>query len=277
MRPITLRARTKVAHLLPFLGEFGETFLELLNLTVGALQLWACFGFYVNRFDCCYVSACWCFFFTSIVNCFVCVFMVVESRIHFKHMLHDNVEDSLQQDELGALQREGTESIVYFFANLTFAVGSIFYLPGIYEHDYRNDITWGTSLFLIGSALFGCGAYINSLGLYVKGTVGHQPTTLNLAVVSLFSTTAGCYAFVVGSFFYYPELEGEKCEEEPQWNHTDFGTHWYVAGSAFFLVSCLCNIFVAHMKKRMPKGKVSPHSSTTIAECKGSVEISSAP
>eukprot|EP00966_Prymnesium_polylepis_P125660 2905115-Prymnesium_polylepis.2 len=89
------------------------------------------------------------------------------------------------------------------------------------------------------------GAYINALGLYVKGTLGAQSITVNVAVFSLFSTTCGCYSFVVrahphsthtgldgtianmvGSFFYYPELEGEDCGEEPQWNHTDFGTKW---------------------------------------------------
>eukprot|EP00966_Prymnesium_polylepis_P267394 6177288-Prymnesium_polylepis.1 len=48
MRSITLRARTKVAHFLPFLGDFGETFLELLNLTIAVIQFWACFGFYVR-------------------------------------------------------------------------------------------------------------------------------------------------------------------------------------------------------------------------------------
>eukprot|EP00966_Prymnesium_polylepis_P209520 4853539-Prymnesium_polylepis.1 len=30
------------------------------------------------------------------------------------------------------------ESVVYFFANVVFVLGSIFFLPGVYEHDYRN-------------------------------------------------------------------------------------------------------------------------------------------
>ena len=64
-------------------------------------------------------------------------FLVTHAGKHLKHQSHEQLE------EVGQVCREVFESFLYLLSGITFAAGSILFLPGVYEHDERNDLTSG--------------------------------------------------------------------------------------------------------------------------------------
>ena len=128
----------------------SEESVELCGLVLAILQLVACPGFYpTTAFPAVsYKAACWLFFVTSVCSVLILTHSMLESR-HFlvthagKHLMHLSHE---QLEEVGQVHREVFESFLYLLSGITFAAGSILFLPGVYEHDERNDLTSGHTL-----------------------------------------------------------------------------------------------------------------------------------
>lgn len=146
-----------------------------------------------------YESACWEFFITALLNTFASALSWREAAVH--HATH--------AAEAGRLEREQIESALYFVAHAVFLIGATLYLPQVNDSNYRSDVAWGTHTFLTGSCLFAAGAFVNGLGLFMKGRMADSSADDLYACGSLFATTIGCYCFVAGTMFYYPELEPE--------------------------------------------------------------------
>lgn len=80
------------------------------------------------------------------------------------------------------------------------------------------------------------------------------------AVLALFGNTTGSYCFVIGSFFFYPQIQSEpvgglRCRIATDWNLLDVGTHFFVLGSAMFVLSTIVNVFHALRKVSLLYGK----------------------
>jgi hypothetical protein len=233
-----------------------ELVLEAINVCVAVCQLAACFGFYSTCTEDQYKNACYAFLITSIIN-------VILMSMDIK----ENCEFQGESAAVYALhQREVLESVLYWIGNVVFAIASVLFLPGVYEHSEHNDLTEGTALFLAGSALFGIGAFFNALSIVSTQAFEDQGCKALIAIVSVGLTTLGCYAFVAGSLFYFPEVDADvepvppatdasSCAAKQQWKNVDFGTHNYVIGSVCFLISALLGVLNAHLKKQDEKPK----------------------
>jgi hypothetical protein len=241
MRVVSLRVKRSYLHAL-----YGEMAHEILNLAISIAQLVACFGFYTTATAKEYDAACWNFFVTSMVNT-----MLSAVAAHEAYRF-----DGMTEVKRVAHERELIETSLAVIGNMMFAIGSILFLPAVYEHDERNDLTAGTALFLAGSLLFGIGSFFNVLGLLSVKALEHEPITFHVGVFSILLVTLGCYAFVSGSYFYFPQLEpesdgGTDCGVTQTWNNIDFGTHQYVVGSSCFLASALLNLVNSLLKRRL--------------------------
>ena len=270
--------RTRKHLLYEFVSEEKA---ELIGLLLSVAQLAACPGFYPDAGTTYYKASCWIFFVTSVVGSLISGHAALESRHFLVTHAGSLAEQSSQQqnEERGQVRRELTESVLYLLSGVTFSIGSILFLPSVYENvNEINDLTGGTSLFLAGSVLLAMAAYVNSLSVVVKGTLANNPLPTQLGVLSLFTTLAGAVAYCMGTLGYYPEFDAsEGCTT--QWSPLEVGTNLYVIGAVLFVVSGVLNLSIAFVKERQHRsekgfaGRLSGlqptaqlHSSTTTSK-----------
>lgn len=244
---VTWRARKLCLY-----GVLSEEKIELSGLLLSIAQLAACPGFYPDAGSAYYNAACWIFFLTSVGSSCIAGHAAIETRRFLVTHAGSLAQHSSQQqnEELGQVRRELAESVLYLLSGITFSIGSILFLPSVYEHvNEINDITAGTSLFLAGSMLLATAAYVNSLSVVVKGTLSSNPLPAQLGVLSLFTTLAGSIAYCMGTLGYYPEFQTSSgCST--QWSPLVVGTHLYVIGAVLYVVSGILNLSIALVKAR---------------------------
>merc|ERR1711862_19596 len=151
----------------------------------------------------------------------------------------------LNAQEEGEKQQEFFESCAFFFGNLCFAAGSILFLPEVYEHDGRNDLTKGTACFLAGSMLFCLASFIDAVGMTEVGSLQSQTRDKKIALLALLLTGLGGVLFAVGSVLYFPDFDRRSISScngkkvDTQWNLITGGTHFYVVGAGLFTFSAI--------------------------------------
>lgn len=233
-------ARLRIGYVFKYVGE--ET-LEALNALLAALQLAACPGFYPTASTRYYWTACYLFLATSLVGGIIQVHALLESAQFLTHHARGAAQPS--EAEIGRSEREVCESVCYLASSLLFAAGSVLFLPDVYEHNERNDLTAGTALFLAGSLLLQLAAFVNLLSVSVTGRM-HKFGSEELGVLSLLCSQAGSAAYSMGSLGYFPQLEGDGSK----WNPLTVGTNLYVIGAALYLVGGMLNCALVVIKRR---------------------------
>lgn len=225
----------------------GEIFFEGYNVAVAVAQFIACFGFFPTAGAAFYEAACVIFAVTCFFGMFQSIMNILEVRAHWK--------ESMTEDEKSMNRRERLEGWMYAIGMLAFVVGAIMFLPEVYEHDERTDLTAGTWLFVGGSCLFWFATFVNSLSVMVHH-VAVRTTNDRLHVYPILSLGFGQFgsiAFIVGSFFYFPQVNCEECE----WQSIYMGTYLYVIGAAFFVGGAASNMLLSIAKRRVQALKAS--------------------
>jgi len=248
MAPQVVMTRKRSFKEAPGCGFFctGEILFEVYNLVIAVAQLVACFGFFpdagkignANFYD----VACWIFAVTCFLGGISSSRSILEIRSQWK-------PGKMTDDEKSVNRRERLESWMYAVGMFAFTIGAILFLPEVYEHSERNDLTAGTAMFVFGSTLFWFATFINSLSLnvhHLKLFNTNERITV-YGTVSLGFSQFGSIAFVAGSIFYFPEAPCEECE----WKSIYIGTYLYVIGAAFFLGAAMCNLALAYAKRIM--------------------------
>jgi len=200
------------------------------------------------------------FFVTSVIGSLISGHAVLESRSFLVTHAGSLTEHSRQEqiDEVGQTRRELVENFLYFLSGITFSVGSILFLPSVYDIDGHLVGTEGTALFLTGSLLLAMAAYVNSLSVVVKGTLSSNPLPVQLGIFSLFTTLAGSILYSMGSMGYFPEVGADE-SEWPAW-----GTALYIIGAVMYVMSGGINLLIAYIKKvqdlerKAPGGRLIP-------------------
>jgi len=241
MQLVTLRCRKSFRI-------YSEWVHELFSVLLAAAQFVACFGFFTTSSMAFYESACWVFFWTSAISAFLAAHGLYESW----HGL-----GQLSAEEKGKAQREHMENGLFTGGNLMFAVGSILFLPGVYEHDERNDLEAGTWLFLLGSFSFLVAAFVNSLGVSVVGTLESQTHMKQAAVLALGLEVLAGTLFITGSVLFFPQIDDASCGAanvckmtKPTWPVINVGTAFYVIGAGCGLVGAVTGMYLAIAKKK---------------------------
>lgn len=222
----------------------GEIFFEVYNFAIAVAQFVACFGFFTDAGPVFYETACVIFAVTCFLGAIQSGSSILEIRAHFS--------EDMTADEKSHNRRERAEGWMYLIGGLAFVVGAILFLPVVYEHDERNDLTAGTWLFVLGSLLFWFATFVNSLSVIVHHMAVHSINERIhvYGIVTLGFGQFGSIAFITGSFFYFPQVDCEECD----WNTIDVGTYLYVLGAALFMVAAASNVLLAIAKQRL-KGR----------------------
>lgn len=164
------------------------------------------------------------------------------------------------------LARELEQNWTYVFGSVIFAIGSLLYLPSIYEGVANEDtcIKWGTILFVAGSCCFIVATVINAITVSVHGTWLVQELTTKLALASLWCSLVGGTMYAVGSVLFFPQIDGSGSK----WNTVNLGTHYFVAGGSGYLAGAIINlalVVVKHSKENHPHHEVHKQLTTPPA------------
>jgi len=230
----------------------GEILFEGYNFVVAVAQFIACFGFFPTAGAVFYEAACVIFAVTCFVGAIQSCRSILEVRAHWK--------EDMTADEKSMNRRERLEGWMYAIGMMAFFIGAIMFLPEVYEHDERTDLTVGTWLFVLGSILFWLATFVNSLSVMVHH-MAVRTISDRLHVYPLVSLACGQFgsiAFIVGSFFYFPEVNCEECE----WQSIYMGTYLYVIGAFFFMGGAASNMLLALAKRRLKAVKASKEASS---------------
>lgn len=229
----------------------SEEVMEYVALLVALVQFVSCFGFYPDMGEY-YVPAVWGFIITSVVNLFINVQDLYDSIEFLEKHVKPKITKA-EEEELGHHERETLEGAIFTTSTLTFIVGSVFFLPSVYELSEEFYLTMGTWLFFIGSLLLVFATYINSLNISVHGRFFSDlnPKQNQLAVLSLFWGLAGSISYSIGCVGFFPEfaVDGEK------WNPLTAGTDAFVLGALFYVVEGITNILNARVKHEQERGE----------------------
>lgn len=172
--------------------------------------------------------------------------------------------------EKGAVTLEVLENTMYLGGSVAFLAGSVIYRPNggrpkmdldqlsrelslgekafsmdQYCRHYANNELWGSVLFIVGSAMFASGAFLN--GLHQR-KFDQWASRMRSAVTSCYF--GGSLLSLVGSTAFLPHL---GCDD----SMVSLGAWCFIVGSLFFVVgSCLSLLRTAYIL-RDPEGEFS--------------------
>mmetsp|Transcript_25432 Transcript_25432/g.73367 ORF Transcript_25432/g.73367 Transcript_25432/m.73367 type:complete len:353 (+) Transcript_25432:89-1147(+) len=151
-----------------------------------------------------YRGGIWCFIIASIMHLMISIFQSWESS-------------SARWRSPGMIHSELAENILYCTAGVSYFVGSILWLPGLYSNPMR--LLWGhataTWFFIWGSFALVVGSYWNAVGVIETNTLARTRIPIwvrRCASVALCCTAVGGSLFVAGSFLFRPGFKN-SCEE----------------------------------------------------------------
>jgi len=226
------------AHVDPQHGHIGEWAVELTALICNLAFLIGSV-FFLPHFDTgIYSAGCWLFIIGSVLNFGIA-----------GHTLHENVHTALKHGELRDQERsEILEAAMYVCASLLYAVGCIFFLPGI----DANFPQYGPWICIVGSFNLVFAAYFNQIGMLTDKSdsekVGlypkHFDTVQLLYKVGLAHTLCGAVLFTCGCFLFLPRLScNATCETS-----AGVGTVLFISGSIFFVMQSGASILALYLK-----------------------------
>lgn len=158
---------------------------------------------------------------------------------------------------------EFQEHMAFAISGLLFAVGSIFYIPGIGGTDDPNveylDQSYGSWIFLCGSFGFAVASYCNACAMADNKDETKMTDVYllchKLHVTGLLCSQLGSMFFFSGSFLYRPGL-ANHCEDETgvaaKWctSSADTGTWLYVIGSILFFIESILSFACSALKHK---------------------------
>ncbi|KNC82560.1 hypothetical protein SARC_05156 [Sphaeroforma arctica JP610] len=135
-------------------------------------------------------------------------------------------------------------AVVYSIAAITFVVGSFFFVP-----EYENTAV-GSWLFVWGSVLYGFGACINMLQVYLKSSA----VLIQLLMFTSAQFLIGSVLFLVGSVVFLLDIQDPR----PVYIIDTFAGWLFIVGSILFVGGALTNALRAkyshrHENKMGPK------------------------
>lgn len=222
--PVSLRKR----ELYIFFHEFVHVLIELINAIA---MLVACWGFY-TWFAIFYTAAVWIFVGTSILGMVFAINAVIEEIRHYEKLTAEEKEAQKYK-----VQREMLPNLIYVAGNAAFIAGSVLFLPEVFDNpglDADNIIMWGTILFIAGSVLFTIASFFNALVIHINGQWKHHDIH-KLGIISLVLNFIGGELYAIGSVLFFSYFEPPTGAAEPAWSTVDVGTHYFIAGAAFFV------------------------------------------
>mmetsp|Transcript_88191 Transcript_88191/g.205194 ORF Transcript_88191/g.205194 Transcript_88191/m.205194 type:complete len:262 (-) Transcript_88191:62-847(-) len=176
-----------------------------------------------------FLTGCGLFVMGSLIYCGICTFSLIESV-----------------REKGFRTFEACENALYLVGSGVFVVGTIMYWPpeahhkgiewlvesislGVYFNLFTPEFE-GTLLFILGSFLFVCAAFVNGLD---QQTFDSSESRLLGATTSLYM--AGSLLFVMGSVAFLPDM---GCSEQM----LTVGAWCFVAGSVLYTVGSVISL-----------------------------------
>lgn len=233
---------------------------ELFNLAMCLMQFVASFSFYTDSSHTFYSFGCFLFFVTSVIQVLQNLESMLETYRKWKQLREgkDGIPQSSMKSSVKFALHE-LESCIYLLGALTFAAGSIFFLPHVHEHYVHASmsITIGSLLFSAGSFLFGMAVLVNAASLPKLSEENLFKKGGLLARWILGCDQLACELYIAGSVLYFPQLQG-ACRTE--WNIADLGTHLYVTGAGLFLLSSLVHMQLVKLKKNAKASSHRPYS-----------------
>eukprot|EP00746_Dinoflagellata_sp_MGD_P067851 gnl/MRDRNA2_/MRDRNA2_28017_c0_seq1.p1 gnl/MRDRNA2_/MRDRNA2_28017_c0~~gnl/MRDRNA2_/MRDRNA2_28017_c0_seq1.p1 ORF type:complete len:269 (+),score=25.07 gnl/MRDRNA2_/MRDRNA2_28017_c0_seq1:108-914(+) len=239
---------------------------ELFNLAMCLMQFVASFSFYTGSSDTFYSLGCLVFFLTSVIQVLQNLESMLETYRKWKQLQegkNDTPESSMKRSLKFALHE--FESCLYLLGALTFAVGSIFFLPHVHQHFMHasRSLTMGSLLFTAGSFLFGMAVLVNAASLPKLSEENLFKKGGLLGRWILGCDQLACELYIAGSVLYFPQLEG-ACPTE--WKIADLGTQLYIMGSGLFLLSSVLHIQLVKLKKNAKRSYYSCEDEEAVVE-----------
>uniref|UniRef100_A0A7S1PZV2 YrhK domain-containing protein n=1 Tax=Alexandrium catenella TaxID=2925 RepID=A0A7S1PZV2_ALECA len=208
-------------------------------------------------------SVCFLYSDTGIYSAGVWLF-IIASVINFGlagHTLHEHVHTASNHVEIRDQERsEILEAVMYVSSSLVYAVGCIFFMPGLAE-DFSGYGAW---LSVIGSFNLVYAAYFNQMGMLTDKSdsekVGIHPRHYDavklLYKVTLAQTLSGAVLFTCGSFMYLPRIHSNcrRVHDETCQTSVQVGTALFIAGSILFVMQSGVSILALYLKTQASGG-----------------------
>mmetsp|Transcript_92021 Transcript_92021/g.269226 ORF Transcript_92021/g.269226 Transcript_92021/m.269226 type:complete len:268 (-) Transcript_92021:96-899(-) len=186
-----------------------------------------------------FLSGCALFVVGSLIYCGICIFSLAESI-----------------RERGVKTFEACENVLYLAGSVIFVVGTILYWPPEAHHRgmdwlvesislgaYFNLFTpefEGTLLFILGSLLFVCAAFVNGLD---QRTFDSDESRLLGATTTLYM--GGSLLFVIGSVAFLPDM---GCTDQM----VTLGAWCFVVGSVLYVIGSIISLIRTARELRSP-------------------------
>lgn len=224
-------------------GHIGEWAVELSYLLCNIAFLIGSV-FFLSSNTGIYAAGVWLFIIASVINFGLA-----------GHTLHEHLHTASNHDEIRDQERsEILEAVMYVSSALVFAVGCIFFMPGLAE-----DLSgYGAWLNVVGSFNLVFAAYFNQIGMLTDKSdsekVGIRPrdydTVKLLYKVTLAHTLCGAVLFTCGSFMYLPRIHSNcrHVHDETCQTSAEVGTALFIAGSILFVMQSGVSISALYLK-----------------------------
>jgi len=231
----------------PCHGHLMEYFIDIVGILASICFVVGCYCFMSDSAEVVTVGA-WLFIVGSLAGVAMGGHTLLEqlAAMRSERPLKDE-----QRDEL-------SETLLYLISSIGFAVGCIFFLPGLTHTAAGGFIAAGIGswICIISSFMVVFSVFYNALGFVDdKSESGIDAKTARLCVVltrvGMFLLLFGGVLFVVGSFMYRPDFAG-KCpagsSDATCLAVASYGTFAYLLGSYAFLVQTILAFIVGLLK-----------------------------
>jgi len=185
-------------------GHAMEYTLDILGILCAAAYIVGCYCFYSPIAEV-YSVGDWCFIVASVINSGISVHTLVEQlhAMELEYPLRCSKRDEL------------TETVLFLLANSCFAIGCIFFMPGLTgtAAGFLDVHAIGSWFCIVGSFGIVFAVFYNALGFHadecdhgIDEDVAHL--CVNITRYSMYVLLLGGVLFVVGSFMYRPVFGG---------------------------------------------------------------------